>query len=162
MLTKNTSSPKFDCKKPVSNGILLPKFINRKEDSLKPCFMVHKCVPSMVVSDGDFKYCEFTVSEDGCYNVNSQTCVKLHKERTVTDFMQHGICEIGHIDSGLMQTHYFNDKIEVDYAIIKNISGIMEMKKDVKYVCWCLLSSEDNSNFSFESELSTCKTLGFN
>ena len=88
--------------------------------------------------------------------------MKQNAKSTVTDFLQHGICEYGCLESGLIQSHLINDPVEQGYTITKNISGLMDFNKHTKYVCWCMLSSETNSNFTFENELSSCNLFSLN
>ena len=165
MLKKQNSSSKFETVENIktsSTSVLLPRFTNRKEEVVKSKVMNIECADSMGVPNEDFNYCEFSVTEDGGYLVSSQLCVKLNGGRTITDFIQHGICELNHIEDGMIESHLINDSIEEGFAISKNLSGLMQLKKDTKYVCWILLSSENNANFSYEKLLSSCNLFCLN
>ena len=138
---------KFDSKIPMNMSI-----INRRQS--QPNRLISNDIKTQVVLDDVQKYHQFTVEENGYYNIFNQLCIKC-KNNNEIHYLQMGICAEDYNDYGrLFNSYIINTNCEKNHVLSNNLTSFKYLEKDKIYILWCCLDATKNSDFEIVGEFS--------
>ena len=140
-----------------SNTGKMTAIINRKHQQPKNKILNQPmCENQNLTNDGIMTYCDFAIDEEAYYHVSTQLCIKNNSKKNVAiDYIQFGICRADFSD----YEQNFNSVIvsgvaNNEYVISQNLTSIVKIEDDTKYICWCNFGSQNNASFQYLKEFS--------
>ena len=148
-MLSNKNGNKFDSRSP-SGSVFFNRVITKEAAKI----LNIPLKPSQALDSNLLEFCQFSVTEDGYYNVNLQLCIKQSDIKNVkAHFMLMGLCEGTNHESNFKSVIVDSD-MSPEYLICDNLNTTMELKNGVNYSCWCQFSSDCNSSFSYMNNFS--------
>lgn len=115
--------------------------------------------PSFRLQENVMTCCEFNVEETGYYHVSSQVTIKNDSKETVhVEYLQFGICNENMENyKENLKSMIMNSNCASEYVMVDNMTAIVNLEKDIKYVLWVNFGCDKSESFVFDSECSNLR-----